>query len=161
MIQERVETYDIEQRNTAKINLMARWQEKWTNGTYGRWTWRLIPNIQRWIQRPYGEVDYFLTQALSGHGCFRKYLHDRQKTDSEACIYCRAIDDVEHTLFACPRWEEVRNNLAAETGSSFNDTNMMENLTTSEETWKIAYKATVNESCSSARYQTAESPTLA
>ncbi|KAJ8961714.1 hypothetical protein NQ318_021314 [Aromia moschata] len=53
MIQERVETYDIEQRNTAKTTLMARWQEKWTNGTYRRWTWRLI--------------DYYIDSRLFSH----------------------------------------------------------------------------------------------
>lgn len=41
------------------------------------------------------EVDYYLTQALSGHGCLNKYLYDRIRADSERCRYCEDIDDVE------------------------------------------------------------------
>ncbi|KAJ8938409.1 hypothetical protein NQ318_011992 [Aromia moschata] len=49
-------------------NLMYRWDDDWRNGQNGRWTYQLIPGVQAWIDRPYGEVDYFLTQALSGLG---------------------------------------------------------------------------------------------
>ncbi|GBP14366.1 hypothetical protein EVAR_98823_1 [Eumeta japonica] len=41
----------------------------------GRWTHRLIPQIDFWLNRNHGEVNYYLTQMLSGHGCFRAYLH--------------------------------------------------------------------------------------
>ena len=34
-------------------------------------------------EREGGEVDYYLTQALSGHGCFRKYLFNRNRASSE------------------------------------------------------------------------------
>lgn len=38
----------------------------WDNGRQGRWIYRLLK--ERWIDRPYGETDYYLSQALSGHG---------------------------------------------------------------------------------------------
>ena len=140
-IQERKEKYDGENKETTQANLLARWQTKWNSGTYGRWTWKLIPDVQRWLKRPCGEVDYFLTQALSGHGCFRKYLYDRNRADSEKCRYCDAVDDVHHTLFTCSRWEEERTQFTTETGNVFNANNMMESLTTSERAWTIAYAA--------------------
>ncbi|XP_062542083.1 uncharacterized protein LOC134210074 [Armigeres subalbatus] len=36
----------------------------------GRWTHRLIPNLSTWMNRKHGEVNFHLTQFLSGHGCF-------------------------------------------------------------------------------------------
>ncbi|XP_074041342.1 uncharacterized protein [Leptinotarsa decemlineata] len=61
---ERMKRYSGLGINAARKNLMRRWQLKW------RWTYRLIPNVESWVNRPYGEVDYYLIQALSGHGCF-------------------------------------------------------------------------------------------
>lgn len=141
LIQERREKYIGVDTVTARANLMNRWQDKWNRGIYGRWTYRLIPNIQAWIGRPYGEVDYFLTQALSGHGCFRRYLYDRRRAETDACEYCGAQDDAEHTLFVCPNWNEVRQLYAREAGRPFNVPNMMADLVSIEENWKCAYKA--------------------
>ena len=120
---------------------MTRWQEKWNNGTYGRWTWTLIPDIQIWLDRNYGEVDYFLTQALSGHGCLNKYLYVRKKLDSDKCNYCEDTDDAEHTLFVCPRWIQPRDEFRRLTGRIFNMANMMGSLVATEESWNHAYTA--------------------
>ncbi|KAJ8953123.1 hypothetical protein NQ317_001068 [Molorchus minor] len=89
--------------------MVERWQHKWNNGNYGRWTFALIPDIKDWINRPHGEVVHYLTQALSGHGNFRKIpVYERRRVDSDECVYCKAVDDAEHTLFRCYRWEEAR-----------------------------------------------------
>ena len=123
----------------AKQRLDERWQHKWDNGRYGRWTWSLIPNISLWISRQHGEVDYFLTQALAGHGCFRKYLFDRARADSPVCTYCKDVDDAQHTLFICERWKESRERYVNKTGHAFNALNMMSDLLESETLWNHAY----------------------
>lgn len=140
-ITERRERYMGVAKAVAKDSLAHCWQEKWDRGIYGRWTHRLIPNIQRWINRPFGEVDYYLTQALSGHGCFRRYLYDRRRAESPNCPYCQENDNAEHTLFFCPKWEDTRATYHREFGRPFNETNMMESLTTSELSWQKAYVA--------------------
>lgn len=140
LILERTEKYNGEEARVARENVLSRWQQKWQTATYGRWTYQLIPSIQTWINRPYGEVDYYLTQALSGHGCFKKYLYDRRRAESDRCIYCDEVDDAEHTLFICIRWEETRRNYLLQTGLNFNWENMMASLCTSEETWQQAYR---------------------
>ncbi|KAH8344908.1 hypothetical protein KR067_010605, partial [Drosophila pandora] len=60
----------------------ANWQNLWPNSTKGRWTHRLIPDVGIWTGRKHCEVDFYLTQALSGHGGFRSYLkrfgHERE-----------------------------------------------------------------------------------
>lgn len=127
-------------KQVATENLLREWQQRWDNGLRGRWTYRLIPNIQRWVNRSYGEIDYFLTQALTGHGCFRRYLYDRRRSETFSCPYCSDEDDVEHTLFACPRWEQVRAIYHAASGRPFNIPHMMESLLNNEETWKCAYE---------------------
>lgn len=71
---------------------------------YAAWTRRLILDRGPWLKRSHRDVDYFLTRALSGHGCFKKYLYDRRRADSDKCTYCWALDDVEHTLSICLRW---------------------------------------------------------
>lgn len=124
----------------AKEQLMAQWQERWESGTYGRWTHRLIPSIHTWINRPHGEVDYYITQALSGHGCFNKYLYERRLKQTSSCTYCKTeADDAEHTLFTCQRWAEARNTFLSTVGREFNIRNTMVSLTESEEGWRAAY----------------------
>ena len=140
LILERTEKYNGEEARVARESVLSRWQQKWQTATYGRWTYKLIPSIQAWIIRPYGEVDYYLIQALSGHGCFKKYLYGRRRAESDRCIYCDEVDDAEHTLFSCIRWEETRRNYLLQTGLNFNCENMMASLCTSEESWQQAYR---------------------
>jgi hypothetical protein len=59
----------------AENKMIQAWQSRWEQADNGRWTHRLIPNIKRWHKRTSGMVDYHLTQALTGHGCFSGYLH--------------------------------------------------------------------------------------
>lgn len=75
----------------------------------GSWTWRMIQNIKTWNKRSHGEVDFHLTQMLSGHGCFREYLHRIKKIDTPVCVDCQAdTDDAEHAIFICDRWWRER-----------------------------------------------------
>ncbi|XP_046145735.1 uncharacterized protein LOC123989069 [Osmia bicornis bicornis] len=81
-------------------NTMARWQEHWGSSMKGRWTYRLIPNIGEWYNWGPGLLDYHLTQALIGHGCFGMYLKKFKKQESADCWFCPGItDDPEHTIF--------------------------------------------------------------
>ncbi|CAB0029831.1 unnamed protein product [Trichogramma brassicae] len=52
---------------------LNRWQDWWDRASKGRWTHRLIQNITEWVERGHGEVDYHLTQLLSGHGYFKSH----------------------------------------------------------------------------------------
>ncbi|KAJ8955608.1 hypothetical protein NQ318_001438 [Aromia moschata] len=140
LIEERKNKYEGIDGKEARANLMSRWDDDWRNGQNGRWTYQLIPGVQAWIDRPYGEVDYFLTQALSGHGCFRKYLYDRRRAETDACEQCGVQDDAEHTLFQCSRWNIIREDYAQHTGRQFNIANLGADLITSEERWKSPYK---------------------
>ena len=60
---------------------MDKWQQDWANSSKGRWTYRLIPSI--------GEVNFYLTQLLTGHECYRAYLYKYGYDVGEACPECR------------------------------------------------------------------------
>lgn len=96
-------------RSTLRAETIRIWQERWNSTNRGRWTHRLIPNIEPWLTRPHGEVDYYLTQFLTGHGCFRDY-QERFKIDNCAvCPNCApTLEDVEHVFFYCPRFQQQR-----------------------------------------------------
>ena len=113
------------------------WQQRWQGERYGRWTARLIPNISTWMGRNFGEVNYYLTQFISGHGYFRKYLYRMGKATSPSCIYGDSNeDDAEHTFFECNRWRELRARLEQQTGP-LNSDNVIERMIRNENTWNL------------------------
>lgn len=118
--------------------IMDIWQTRRERDDRGTWTIRVIPSIKRWVERGHGEVNYYLTQMLSGHGYFRSYLHKREKVESPTCLACgHERDDVEHTFFSCEQWEPYRQQLREQIGEVTPD-NIAELMLDSEENWKAA-----------------------
>ncbi|KAL7304667.1 hypothetical protein TKK_0002913 [Trichogramma kaykai] len=84
---------NVESEERAKT--IEEWQAQWTCSRKGRWTHRLILNIISWIERRYGEVNYYLKQLLTGHGCFRSYLCRTNNDTGDQCPVCpAAVEDV-------------------------------------------------------------------
>lgn len=105
-------------RAEAHEQTLCCWEERWKNDTRGRWTVRLVGDLREWVNRGHGEVNYYLTQFLSGHGYFRKYLFRMGKARNPACQYGDADeDDACHTFFACERWMRDRRMLEEKVGS--------------------------------------------
>lgn len=115
---------------------MRKWQDSWSTEARGRWTARLIPQIEPWVGRKHGEVSYYMTQFLSGHGCFRSYLHRMGRADSPECQYCGAgKDDAEHTLLDCERWAQRRGGIEADVGRLTAE-NIVGHMLTTEDRWR-------------------------
>ncbi|KAH8304814.1 hypothetical protein KR059_009908 [Drosophila kikkawai] len=87
-----------------RSSTMARWQDRWNNASTGRWTYRLIPDLAPWLQRRHGQLDFYTTQIITGHGCFKAYLHRFKHEDDPYCDYCGSdfTEDAEHAFFVCP-----------------------------------------------------------
>lgn len=124
LARERIEAYRAKRQieadpplETPREVTLRRWQTEWESEERGGWTSLLIPQVSPWVQRGHGEVNYYLTQLLSGHGYFKAYLMRMGKTDSDRCDFCpNEKDDPEHTFFKCERWKQLREELTSKIG---------------------------------------------
>ncbi|CAB0034434.1 unnamed protein product [Trichogramma brassicae] len=67
-------------KDEERLATLSKWQEAWDRSKKARWTHRLIPNIRVWIERRHGEMNYHLTQLLTGHGFFKNTIADATST---------------------------------------------------------------------------------
>jgi hypothetical protein len=115
---------------------LERWQTEWTSSAKGSWTRRLIADVRPWFGRKgKKQIGYHLTQCLSGHGCFMKYLMRIGKRNSATCMYCPEMDDAEHTLFKCPRWVAERTQLEADIETRITPENIIDEMISSDKSW--------------------------
>ncbi|XP_057324216.1 uncharacterized protein LOC130666909 [Microplitis mediator] len=76
-------------------------------------------------------------EVLSGHGCFRKYLHKFNYEDATDCPTCLGVDeDAEHTFFECPRFSATRSTVEKELNIRLTPENLVEQILSSEAAWK-------------------------
>jgi len=54
-------------KNQERIISIAAWQARWDRSDKGRWTYRLIPDVGRWLTKPPLTLTFRLTQMLTGH----------------------------------------------------------------------------------------------
>ena len=126
-----------ERKLEARRQTVQEWQNRWSREKNGRWTAKLIGNVENWLNRKHGEINYYTTQFLTGHGYFQTYLHHIGKRGSAACQYGDASrDDAEHTFFACVRWLEDRRTLETKIGSITPET-VINAMLRNEENWHI------------------------
>ena len=126
-------------RKRERQKSLERWQEQWDSSEKGRWTHELIPSIAEWINRQHGDPSYYLTQMLTGHGCFRKYLHRYKHEDSSECPRCSGIEeDARHVFFTCPRFLRQRQKLESLIDAVITPTNLVKQMLASETAWKAA-----------------------
>ncbi|XP_017474738.1 PREDICTED: uncharacterized protein LOC108365260 [Rhagoletis zephyria] len=91
-------------RRQARESSITEWQNKCNSTIKSRWTYRCIPNLVSWLDRMHGEVDFYLSQFFSGHGCFKAYLFKFKHEHDPYCDFCRngVEEDVHHVFFECP-----------------------------------------------------------
>jgi len=94
---------------------VAEWARRYrradTPADSGReWTRTLIPPglLYLWVNRSHGEMTFRLTQLMTGHGCFNRFLHRIGRAPSVGCSHCGPTDelgdeedDAHHTLMRC------------------------------------------------------------
>ncbi|CAB0045377.1 unnamed protein product, partial [Trichogramma brassicae] len=78
-------------KNEERLATLSKWQEAWDRSKKARWTHRLIPNIRVWIERRHGELNYHLTQLLTGHGFFKQHSRRYDHNQSAQCPVCPLI----------------------------------------------------------------------
>lgn len=106
-----------EHRREERIRTLEEWQALWEENTeVAQWTKSLIPDLRAWVKCKHRRLNYFLTQALTGHGSYGTYLKRMGKQPDENCFYCGEQDTAEHTLFRCDRWSRQRSEARLDTG---------------------------------------------
>ena len=127
---------------------MERLQQKWNDASTERWTHRLIPNIQEWLLRKHGEVDHYLTQLLSEHGCFLAYQKLFKISESVLCPVCKStVEDAEHVCFVCLQFHGKRVELQKLLHRRLTPENLVHQMTSCEDNWNAVanYTATIIE----------------
>ena len=125
-------------RKDGRHRLIERWQTRWHGERNGRWTYRLIPELTTWPNRKHGEVSFYLTQALSGRGCFNAYLKHFKRRDEKTCCYCDfPVDNAEHALFVCAKWVVARETADQAVGAELTSDTMVSLMLQSKRTWTL------------------------
>lgn len=122
----------IVERHVRTLNL---WQERWQSEV--EWTQRLIPDLRSYVNRKWGVLYYFLTQGLTGHGCFKAYLYHFKRARDDACVQCGGCDTAEHTIFECDRWARARTRVCMRVGEKLSPDNMAGKMLEFEEGWNV------------------------
>lgn len=100
------------------------------------------------MERRHGHLTYYLTQFLSGHGCFNKYLWRFKKRREAKCIYCLyPNDDAEHTFFECERWHRQRRALELGVGEEIKPENVVDIMLKNRTMWDIVAKYVMDIIC--------------
>ena len=97
---------------------------------------RLIRNVEVWTTRGHGRLDYWVTQALSGHRCFGAYLFKYKKRSDLTCQDCGAgLDDAGHAFFHCTTYTEVWAQLQKKIGTLLETATLVEVMLRGPKTW--------------------------
>lgn len=93
--------------------------------------------IKQWCERKHGQLNYWNTQILTGHGSFGVYLARVRKEETSLCRYCKMEEDTaEHTLARCPEWADARCGLTETAGCEVDAANIIEVMLSSKDKWK-------------------------
>lgn len=98
-------------RDEERARTITIWSSLWrANRSLAPTTKTYLSNLKRWLERPPGTpFSFYRSQILTGHGCFRAYLHKIGKLSSPSWPYCGdPVDDTFHTFFNCHIREQLR-----------------------------------------------------
>lgn len=117
--------------------------EQWRNflerpNTPGEYTkMAIVPRLEEWLAHKAGSMSYRITQLMTGHGTFGRYLrHIGKRTDGD-CDFCVEDDNAFHILRECPAWDckrlDLRKRLELE--RDFTLGNVVNAIIRSKEAW--------------------------
>jgi ribonuclease HI len=89
------------------------WQRDWDNAITGRFCYeirKLVSNSLLFDDQDLTPQEArYIRRAVSGHFPTRSYLYRFKRANSNLCRYgCKSIEDIEHLIRFCPRFEQIR-----------------------------------------------------
>lgn len=106
----------------------------------GRMTREAItPHLDAWLDRDWGTMDFSMTQMLTGHGCFGRFLWTMQRSGTPECLDCgEGFPDVSgHALFECAAWMPLRIEFRKAFGRERNLRDIIGTVTADKDKWRI------------------------
>ncbi len=92
--------------------------------------------MQAWVERKHGETNFYLTQFLTGHGCFREYLHKYGHDDSTNCSFCDSSgENALRIFFSCSRYGNYRGNVEKLIAERVTPDNIVRHMIKSKLVW--------------------------
>lgn len=127
-------------KSQLKRALRREWKARLEDSRTGRWTVEaILPVLSEWLnKRRRGPVTFRLTQVLTGHGCFGKYLFQIAGREvSPKCHECDVCDQdtAQHVIEECPAFAEERRDLVADIGNDLSLSAIARQMVTSRECW--------------------------
>ena len=101
------------------------------------------------LARNHGEMSFYLTHVMNGHGNLGAYLERFKIRDSDACLRCGSAGvSAEHALSDCKNTEEYREDCETDTGP-LSPASLLDNMLAFPEKWEaiatLARKVTKQE----------------
>ena len=97
------------------------------------------PILPRWLGRSWGGLTYRLTQVLTGHGSFGRYLCRIGKERTTECHHCGHPEDTaQHTLAECPAFGVQRGVLIGVIGADLSLPAVVSEMVGRREAWAAA-----------------------
>lgn len=119
-----------------KTEAWRKWEARWKSiPSQQNWTRRLIPDIRSWAERRHGEIGYFWTQFLTGHGSFRAYLHKFGRHADGRCETCGNWETALHAVFECSRFFLERKTWFEDMGEKITPENLTTEVLQSRKKW--------------------------
>ncbi|XP_066155643.1 uncharacterized protein [Euwallacea fornicatus] len=94
-----------------------------------------VKDIGKWCERGFGNLNFYVTQAVCGHGSFGTYPKRIGKANSDIWWYCDARDIPEHTVFECTEFAEHRRRAEAACGVGITKEKVAMLLMRNSDTW--------------------------
>ncbi len=64
---------------------LCKWKERLSRSSKGEWTHLLKHNLEVWLERGHGQMNFYLTQVMSSHGMFNAYLFHMKLVENPEC----------------------------------------------------------------------------
>ena len=87
--------------------LESSWNTQWVASSKGATTKAFFPTLADRRRAQFFVPDFWVSQLVSGHGKFLRYLHKFGISPSECCR-CGAVQDSLHLVCACPLMGDLR-----------------------------------------------------
>ncbi|XP_075989856.1 uncharacterized protein LOC142985522 isoform X1 [Anticarsia gemmatalis] len=124
-------------RAELRQDVLAAWKRRLEDPSAGLVTIEAVrPAVTEWLERGHGALTYRLTQVLTGHGCFGKYLCRIGREQTPRCHHCGDCPDTAlHTLAHCQAWSSQRRQLTGVVGSDLSLSAVVLSMVGSEAAW--------------------------